>query len=77
MHAKNLLGTQRGIGFARTRLAPNLSHLAHLIHLVERRREGILLEVSGNCVCVEISAIPDPDHTQEVRGSSPLAPTIL
>ena len=24
-----------------------------------------------------MSAIPNPDHTQEVRGSSPLAPTIL
>jgi hypothetical protein len=47
-----------------------------LVALGERTREETPLEVSGNRVCDEISAIPDPDHTQEVRGSSPLAPTI-
>jgi len=50
--------------------------LGELDALSERMREGNLLEVGGNRDCVGISAIPDPDHTQEVTGSSPLAPTI-
>src|ERR1051326_7680495 len=49
--------------------------LGELDRLGERARHGIPLEVGGNRVWSENLAIPDPDHTQEVRGSSPLAPT--
>jgi hypothetical protein len=51
--------------------------LGELGTLDERTRTGNLLAVSRNRNCAENSAIPDLDHTQEVRGSSPLAPTIL
>jgi hypothetical protein len=54
-----------------------LAALAELAKLDEPTRHGNPLEVSRNRVCVEIRAIPDPDHTQEVRGSGPLAPTII
>jgi hypothetical protein len=50
--------------------------LGELDTLGERTRDGNSLEVNGNRVCVEIGAIPDPDHTQEVTGSRPVAPTI-
>jgi hypothetical protein len=44
--------------------------------LVKATRDGDPLEVNGFRVCSENFQKPNPDHTQEVRGSSPLAPTI-
>ena len=58
--------------FARTQVVKAVK----VVNVAEAAFERMRWWSAGNANCVESSQLPGQYHTQEVRGSSPLAPTI-